>query len=83
MSEDTITVFNPVQPEEYFVLKVDKSLERIAADAPTQKDHIAVFNPAITGLYVEDGNVVIPVEKLEEGQKPYEFPDQFTVYMRV
>ena len=85
MTKNTITIVNPVRPKEFFVLKDDRSLERIAEDAPTPEGHIAVFNPAVTSLYVyvEDGNAVRPVKQLEKGQKAYGFPDEFLVYMRL
>ncbi|MBL7054557.1 hypothetical protein ISS05_02270 [Candidatus Woesearchaeota archaeon] len=82
MAENTIKILSSVQPRERFVLKEDRSLERIAEDAPKPEGHIAVVNPHVAILYVEDGNFVRPVEELKKGQKPYEFPDQFTVYIQ-
>lgn len=94
----TITVVSTIQPKEYFVLKADKSLERIAEDAPTPEGHIAVLNPLVTGAYIEERNTLYPlpekkvkihkgvwqnVPKIPKGTKPYEFPDLFVVYMGV
>lgn len=72
----------------YFVLnREDSSLEKIANDAPRPAGLLPIHfdrnsvGRRSAGLYIEDGNVVRPVEKLEEGQKPYDFPDDIVVYM--
>ena len=96
---NTRSIFSPFpQPKERFVLKADKSLERIAKDTPTPEGHIAVFNPLVNGAYVERDNVLyrLPESKVKiadgvwqnvpqipAGTKPYEFPEQFAVYVRV
>lgn len=81
MAKNTITIYNLVEVKASYLLNKDKSLEILAEDAPTPKGRLPVLNPLVTSTYVKEGNLVKPVEKLQEGQKPYEFPDVFTVYM--
>jgi len=79
--EKKITIINPFKPEAEYVLREDKSLELLAKNAPTPKKGLKISNPNITKTYVQTGNILKPVEKLEPDQKPYTFPKNFNVYM--
>ena len=68
--------------QECFILRGDKTLERITENAPATKGFLGVLNPLVTRDYVEKEGVLTPVDELQDGQKSYEFKEPFIVYMK-
>ncbi|MBI2547865.1 hypothetical protein HYW21_00800 [Candidatus Woesearchaeota archaeon] len=69
-------------PIERFLFRdEDGSLERIAADVELP-GHYGTFNPPMDGHYIRDGEVIRPVDRLRNGQKAYQFPSEYVVFMK-
>ncbi len=78
----TIRVLGAPEPEERYLLRRDETLEILAENAEAPEGFMAVLNPRVTGQYVKKGNILSQVKRLNKGQKPYEFPNRYIVYMK-
>lgn len=73
---------NPNQaPVPCFVFRgEDQSLEMIAANVrPT--GHNPTDNFPIEGRYIQEGNIVRPVNRLRNNQRAYKFPIRYVVFL--
>jgi hypothetical protein len=78
-----INFVSNLKVEERFVLRQDGCLERLAEEAEAPKGCLPILNPMPSGKkYLEQGNILTPMDKVPKGQKPYNFPKNYVIYMR-
>ena len=77
-----MTIHYGIKVKDCFLLDNKKNtLERITEIAQA-KGYFGIHNPPVMGTYVEDGNFVRRVKKLEQGQEVYEFRRPLLVYTK-
>jgi hypothetical protein len=83
MTERTVTLINAIPARVSFILLSNKDLKKLAINESAPDGYIGVLDPLVTRNYIDLGDMIRPVDKIEAGQIPYEFPSHFLVYMKV